>query len=207
MPTPDADPVRARLVGYAAALRAQGAVRSEAVERAFAGVRRDRCVTGFHTPDGVVEVPQDTVPPAEVLDRVYSDQALITHHGTDRPSDDGDRLVLQGEAASHSTPQAEVETESRRRDNPQDHPQRRTRHTVLPRVLHVGAEPVQADEKPDQDEQERRPAGDAPSERDGTAKPEPLGDVRARQPPAAPPPRSRASRPPPRPRRARSRAR
>jgi protein-L-isoaspartate(D-aspartate) O-methyltransferase len=79
MPTPEADPVRARLVGYAAALRAQGAVRSEAVERAFASVRRDCCVIGFHTPDGVVEVPQDTVPLAEVLDRVYSDQALITH--------------------------------------------------------------------------------------------------------------------------------
>jgi hypothetical protein len=79
MPTPDADPVRARLVGSAAALRAQGAVHSEAVERAFASVRRDRCATGFHTPDGVVEVPQDTVPPPEVLGRVYSDQALITH--------------------------------------------------------------------------------------------------------------------------------
>jgi protein-L-isoaspartate(D-aspartate) O-methyltransferase len=58
---------------------AQGAVRSEAVERTFASVRRDRCITSFHTPDGVVEVPQDTVPPAEILDRVYSDQALITH--------------------------------------------------------------------------------------------------------------------------------
>jgi protein-L-isoaspartate(D-aspartate) O-methyltransferase len=58
---------------------AQGAVRSEAVERTFASVRRDRCITSFHTPDGVVEVPQGTVPPAEILDRVYSDQALITH--------------------------------------------------------------------------------------------------------------------------------
>jgi protein-L-isoaspartate(D-aspartate) O-methyltransferase len=79
MPTPDVDPVRSRLAGYAAALRAQGAIRSQAVERAFATVRRDRCVTGFHTPDGAVGVPQDTVPPAEVLDRIYSDQALITH--------------------------------------------------------------------------------------------------------------------------------
>jgi protein-L-isoaspartate(D-aspartate) O-methyltransferase len=79
LPTPDSDPVRARLAGYAAALRAQGAIRSAAVERAFATVRRDRCVTSFHTPDGVVGVPQDTVPPTEVLDRVYGDQALVTH--------------------------------------------------------------------------------------------------------------------------------
>jgi protein-L-isoaspartate(D-aspartate) O-methyltransferase len=79
MPTPDGDPVRARLAGYAAALRAHGAIRSPSVQRAFATVRRDRCVTSFHTPDGIVGVPQDTVPPAEVLDRVYSDQALITH--------------------------------------------------------------------------------------------------------------------------------
>jgi protein-L-isoaspartate(D-aspartate) O-methyltransferase len=78
MPAAD-DPVRARLAGYVAALRAQGAIRSQAVERAFATVRRDRCLTSFHTPDGVVGVPQDTVPPAEALDRIYSDQALITH--------------------------------------------------------------------------------------------------------------------------------
>jgi protein-L-isoaspartate(D-aspartate) O-methyltransferase len=78
MPALD-DPVEARLAGYAAALRSQDAIRSQAVQRAFATVRRDRCLTSFHTPDGPVEVPQDSVPPAEVLDRVYSDQALITH--------------------------------------------------------------------------------------------------------------------------------
>jgi protein-L-isoaspartate(D-aspartate) O-methyltransferase len=78
MPASD-DPVEARLAGYAAALRTQGAIRSPAVQRAFATVRRDRCLTSFHSPDGVVGVPQDTVPPAEVLDRIYSDQALITH--------------------------------------------------------------------------------------------------------------------------------
>jgi protein-L-isoaspartate(D-aspartate) O-methyltransferase len=79
MPTADRDSVRERLAGYAAALQATGAIRSPAVQRAFATVRRDRCVTSFHTPDGIVQVPQDTVPPAEVLDRIYSDQALITH--------------------------------------------------------------------------------------------------------------------------------
>jgi protein-L-isoaspartate(D-aspartate) O-methyltransferase len=79
MPTPGSDPVRERLAGYAAALQATGAIRSPAVQRAFASVRRDCCLTSFHTPDGVVGVPQDTLPPAEVLDRIYSDQALITH--------------------------------------------------------------------------------------------------------------------------------
>jgi protein-L-isoaspartate(D-aspartate) O-methyltransferase len=79
MPTPDGEPVRARLAGYAAALRAQGAIRSEAVERAFATIRRDRCLSSFHAPGAVVGVPQDTIPPADVLDSIYSDQALITH--------------------------------------------------------------------------------------------------------------------------------
>jgi protein-L-isoaspartate(D-aspartate) O-methyltransferase len=79
MPTAEGDPVRERLTGYAAALHAKGAIRSQAVQQAFASVRRDRCVTSFHTPDGMVDLPQDTLPSAEVLDRIYSDQALITH--------------------------------------------------------------------------------------------------------------------------------
>jgi protein-L-isoaspartate(D-aspartate) O-methyltransferase len=79
MPTPEAEPLRARLAAYAAGLRAQGAIATAAVERAFATVRRDRCLTGFHTPEGLVQVPQGTPPPAEVLDQVYSDQALVTH--------------------------------------------------------------------------------------------------------------------------------
>ena len=79
MPAPDDDPVQVRLAGYAAALRSQGAIRSQAVERAFATVRRDRCLTSFYTPEGMVGVPRDSVPPADVLDRIYSDQALITH--------------------------------------------------------------------------------------------------------------------------------
>jgi protein-L-isoaspartate(D-aspartate) O-methyltransferase len=78
MPTADGDPVRERLAGYAAALQTKGAIRSQAVQQAFASVRRDRCITGFYTYDGRVEVPQDTLPPAEILDRIYSDQALIT---------------------------------------------------------------------------------------------------------------------------------
>jgi protein-L-isoaspartate(D-aspartate) O-methyltransferase len=79
MPTAGSDAVRERLAGYAAALQATGAIRSPAVQQAFASVRRDRCLSRFHTPDGVVEVPQDADPSAEVLDRIYSDQALVTH--------------------------------------------------------------------------------------------------------------------------------
>ena len=79
MPTADGGPVRERLAGYAAGLHAKGAIRSQVVQQAFASVRRDRCLTSFHTPDGTVEVPQDTLPLAEVLDRVYRDQALVTH--------------------------------------------------------------------------------------------------------------------------------
>jgi protein-L-isoaspartate(D-aspartate) O-methyltransferase len=79
MPAADSDPVRERLAGYAAALHAKGAIRSQAVQRAFVSVRRDRCITSFHSADGTVDVPQDSLPPAEVLDRIYSDQALITH--------------------------------------------------------------------------------------------------------------------------------
>jgi protein-L-isoaspartate O-methyltransferase len=78
MPTAHGDPVRERLAGYATALHGKGAIRSQAVQRAFASVRRDRCLTRFYTPDGTVDVPQDSVPSAAVLDRVYSDQALVT---------------------------------------------------------------------------------------------------------------------------------
>jgi RimJ/RimL family protein N-acetyltransferase len=78
-PTADGDPVQDRLVGYAAALHAKGAIRSQAVQWAFASVRRDRCVTSFSTPDDMVDAPQDSVPSAEVLDRVYSDQPLVTY--------------------------------------------------------------------------------------------------------------------------------
>jgi protein-L-isoaspartate(D-aspartate) O-methyltransferase len=79
MPTADGDPVRERLADYAAALHTQGAIRSQAVQQGFASVRRDRCITSFYTSDGTVDVPQGTLPPAEALDRIYSDQALITH--------------------------------------------------------------------------------------------------------------------------------
>ena len=107
MPTPDADPVRERLAGYAAALHAKGAIRSQAVQRAFATVRRDRCVTSFHTPDGVVAVPQEAAPPAEVLDRIYGDQALITHfdeRGAPCSSSSQPTLVAQMLEALELTP-------------------------------------------------------------------------------------------------------
>src|SRR5207302_568684 len=64
---------------YTALLRDLGAIRTEAVAHAFRVVRRDRCMTYFYpSPTGRVEVPQDTVPPAEVLDLIYSDTALPT---------------------------------------------------------------------------------------------------------------------------------
>lgn len=64
---------------YTALLRDLGAIRTEAVARAFRVVRRDRCMTYFYpSPTGRIEVPQDTVPPAAVLDLIYRDSALPT---------------------------------------------------------------------------------------------------------------------------------
>jgi protein-L-isoaspartate(D-aspartate) O-methyltransferase len=111
LPTLDTDSVWARLASYAAALRAQGAIRSAAIERAFATVRRDRCVTSYHTADGVVGVPQDTIPPAEVLGRIYSDQALITHldeRGAPSSSSSQPALVAEMLEALELTPGARV---------------------------------------------------------------------------------------------------
>lgn len=64
---------------YTALLRDLGAIRTEAVARAFRVVRRDRCMRYFYPPPtGRIEVPQDTVPPAAVLDLIYRDSALPT---------------------------------------------------------------------------------------------------------------------------------
>jgi protein-L-isoaspartate(D-aspartate) O-methyltransferase len=107
MPTAEGDPVGERLAGYAAALEAKGAIRSRAVRRAFASVRRDRCVTRFHTPDGMVDVAQDRVPSAGVLDRIYSDQALVTHldeRGAPASSSSQPALVAQMLEALELTP-------------------------------------------------------------------------------------------------------
>ncbi|MER5265455.1 methyltransferase domain-containing protein [Actinosynnema sp. NPDC002837] len=65
-----------RLAGYAKALREQGAIRTDAVERAFRSVRRDRCVTHFYPgPGSRVDVGPDG-PPGAVLDVIYRDTPL-----------------------------------------------------------------------------------------------------------------------------------
>lgn len=66
-----------RLAGYAKALREQGAIRTDAVERAFRSVRRDRCVTHFYpSPGARVDVVQDAPPSEAVLDMIYRDVPL-----------------------------------------------------------------------------------------------------------------------------------
>lgn len=81
---PDAVPA-----DYLAALRATGAVRSTALEHAFATVPRHRCVAGFFTHlDGqgtgsYVEVPQHGPVPPDLLAAVYADRPLVTHRDPD----------------------------------------------------------------------------------------------------------------------------
>jgi protein-L-isoaspartate(D-aspartate) O-methyltransferase len=76
-PPPD-DGLSARMRAFAAALRGPGAIRSDTVEGAFATVARHRCVERFWDEGNWVEVSQEFVPPAAVLDAVYSDRPLVT---------------------------------------------------------------------------------------------------------------------------------
>jgi protein-L-isoaspartate(D-aspartate) O-methyltransferase len=77
--------VAARAGRLAEQLRRNGAIRSDAVERAFRSIPRHVFVTAYHVGrDRRVEVPGDRTPDAETLDVVYSDRALITR----RPMDD-----------------------------------------------------------------------------------------------------------------------
>jgi protein-L-isoaspartate(D-aspartate) O-methyltransferase len=77
---PDAVPAH-----YLAALRATGAVRTAALEHAFAAVPRHRCVAGFFTrldepgTGTYVEVPQHGPVPPDLLATVYADRPLVTH--------------------------------------------------------------------------------------------------------------------------------
>lgn len=70
---------------YLAALRTTGAVRTAALEQAFAAVPRHRCVAGFFTHLGepgtgsYVEVPQHGPVPPDLLATVYADRPLVTH--------------------------------------------------------------------------------------------------------------------------------
>lgn len=73
----------ARLAELASSLRQAGAVRSDAVENAFASVARHRCVPLFHYGPESITVPQDELPSGDVLDLIYSHQALPTRTGQD----------------------------------------------------------------------------------------------------------------------------
>jgi protein-L-isoaspartate(D-aspartate) O-methyltransferase len=75
--------VQARLAEFAASLRAVGAIRSDAIEHAFASVERHRCVSQFRYGPDTITVPQDELPGTEVLDLVYSHRSLLTSTGQD----------------------------------------------------------------------------------------------------------------------------
>lgn len=72
-----------RLIGYAAALRRSGAIRTDAVERAFAIVPRHRFLPCFrYRADKYALVP-GRQPAPEVLDLIYANNSLVTHTGGD----------------------------------------------------------------------------------------------------------------------------
>lgn len=72
-----------RLAAFAASLRGVGAIRSDAIERAFATVERHRCVPRFRHGPTTISVPPDRQPDTDVLDIVYSHQSLLTSTGGD----------------------------------------------------------------------------------------------------------------------------
>ncbi|MGI5338886.1 protein-L-isoaspartate O-methyltransferase family protein [Streptomyces sp. CA-181903] len=67
-----------RMADYAAALRERGAIRTSAVERAFATVPRHLFLPGGYYTSGRF-VPVAAEPDEDLLDRIYSDTALMTH--------------------------------------------------------------------------------------------------------------------------------
>lgn len=75
--------LQARLAEFAASLREAGAIRSDAVEHAFATVARHRCVPQFRYGPQTITVPQNELPGSEVLDLVYSHKSLLTSTGQD----------------------------------------------------------------------------------------------------------------------------
>lgn len=72
-----------RLSVYAASLRQAGAIRTEAVERAFATVPRHLCLQRFRYRADEHVFDLDITPPSEVLDLIYANNALVTHTGRD----------------------------------------------------------------------------------------------------------------------------
>ncbi|WP_433697021.1 protein-L-isoaspartate O-methyltransferase family protein [Nocardiopsis sp. CA-288880] len=80
--------VHDRKRGLADQLRAEGAITSDRVHRAFASVPRHRTVTWFLQAGRRIDVPQEADLPAEILDVIYSDSPLPTvrAHGDQPPS-------------------------------------------------------------------------------------------------------------------------
>ncbi|WP_236788008.1 protein-L-isoaspartate O-methyltransferase [Amycolatopsis sp. GM8] len=78
--TPDLD---ARLARYADDLRARGAIRSDAVHKAFASVPRHRFLRTFHFRADRFALAPGEQPAAELLDIIYANNSLVTHDGHD----------------------------------------------------------------------------------------------------------------------------
>jgi len=72
-----------RLAVYTAELRLAGAVRTDAVEQAFATVPRHRCLQRFRYRADEYTVEPNTTPAEEVLDLIYANNSLVTHTGSD----------------------------------------------------------------------------------------------------------------------------
>lgn len=75
--------VAGRLAVYADSLRQSGAIKSDAVYAAFATVPRHRFLPHFRYRADEYTIDVDHEPPADVLDLVYANNALITHTGRD----------------------------------------------------------------------------------------------------------------------------
>jgi protein-L-isoaspartate(D-aspartate) O-methyltransferase len=73
----------ARLTEFAASLRAAGAIRSATVESAFTKVPRHRFLPRFRYRADEYRIQPGKVPPGQVLDLIYANNALITRTGQD----------------------------------------------------------------------------------------------------------------------------
>ncbi|PXY16579.1 protein-L-isoaspartate O-methyltransferase family protein [Prauserella muralis] len=72
-----------RLRAYAAGLRKLGAIRSDTVEEAFATVPRHRFLRSFYYRSDRITLTPGTLPPEQLLDVIYANNALFTHDGSD----------------------------------------------------------------------------------------------------------------------------